>query len=40
MGGRPKSLDKSQVRVGIALSEAGELTIKQICEQLRCSRSI
>ncbi|MGB3294481.1 MAG: helix-turn-helix domain-containing protein [Phormidesmis sp.] len=46
MGGRPKQLDKSQVRVAIplegfaiALAEAGKLTIKQICEQVGCSRS-
>ncbi len=39
MGGRPKSLDKSQVKVAIALTEAGELTIKEICEQVGCSRS-
>ena len=39
MGGRPKALDKSQVKVAIALAEAGELTIKEICEQIGCSRS-
>jgi DNA invertase Pin-like site-specific DNA recombinase len=39
MGGRPKSLSKSQVKVAIALAEAGKLTIKQICEQVGCSRS-
>ena len=48
MGGRrPKSLDESQVKVAIlrrsgpaiALAEAGELTIKEICEQVGCSRS-
>jgi len=39
MGGRPKSLDKSQVKVAIALADAGELTIKEICEQVGCSRS-
>ena len=47
MGGRPKSLDESQVKVAIlrrsgpaiALAEAGELTIKAICEQVGCSRS-
>ncbi|MEL6553859.1 MAG: helix-turn-helix domain-containing protein [Cyanobacteria bacterium J06621_11] len=47
MGGRPKSLDESQVKAAIlrmsgpaiALAEAGELTIKEICEQVGCSRS-
>ena len=39
MGGRPKVLDKSQVKVAIALAEAGKLTIKEICEQVGCSRS-
>lgn len=39
MGGRPKSLDESQVKVAITLAEAGELTINQICEQVGCSRS-
>ena len=39
MGGRPKSLNESQVKVALALAEAGELTIKEICEQIGCSRS-
>ncbi|MGD1866952.1 MAG: recombinase family protein [Phormidesmis sp.] len=39
LGGRPKALDKSQVKVAIALAEAGELTINEICEQVGCSRS-
>lgn len=39
MGGRPKALDKSQVKVAIALADAGELTIKEICAQVGCSRS-
>ena len=39
MGGRPKSLYESQVKVAIALAEAGELTIKEICQQVGCSRS-
>ena len=39
VGGRPKSLDESQVKVAIALAESGELTINQICEQVSCSRS-
>ena len=39
MGGRPKALDKSQVKVAIALANEGELTIKEICEQVGCSRS-
>lgn len=39
MGGRPKALDKSQVKVAIALAEAGELTINEICKQVGCSRS-
>jgi len=39
MGGRPKSLDESQVKVAIALADAGELTINEICEQIGCSRS-
>ena len=38
-GGRPKQLDEGQVRVAIALAEAGELPIKEICEQVGCSRS-
>ena len=40
MGGRPKALDKSQVKVAIALAEAGKLTIQEICEQVGSSRSI
>ena len=47
MGGRPKALDKSQVKVAIlrrsgpaiALAEAGELTVKEVCQQVGCSRS-
>ena len=39
MGGCPKSLDKSQVKVAIALANEGKLTIKEICEQVGCSRS-
>ena len=39
MGGRPKALDNSQVKVAIALAEAGELTINEICAQVGCSRS-
>ena len=39
MGGRPKALDKSQVKVAIALAKEGELTIKEICEHVGCSRS-
>ena len=39
MGGRPQALDKSQVKVAIALANEGELTIKEICEQVGCSRS-
>ena len=38
-GGRPKQLDEGQVRVAIALANAGELTIKEICQQVGCSRS-
>lgn len=38
-GGRPKQLDEGQVRVAIALADAGELPIKTICEQVGCSRS-
>ena len=38
-GGRPKQLDKGQVKVAIALAEAGELTINEICKQVGCSRS-
>ena len=38
-GGRPKQLDDAQVRVAIALAEAGELNIRAICEQVGCSRS-
>ncbi len=39
MGGRPKALDESQVKVAIALAEAEELTINKICKQVGCSRS-
>ena len=39
MGGRPKQLDKSQVKVAILLAEVGELTIKESCKQVGCSRS-
>ena len=39
MGGRPKSLKESQVKVAIALADAGELTINEIREQVGCSRS-
>jgi len=39
MGGRPKALDESQVTVAITLAEAGELTVKAICEQVGCSHS-
>ena len=39
MGGRPKALDNSQVKVAISLANEGELTIKEICEQVGCSRS-
>lgn len=47
IGSRPRALDESQVKVAIlrrsglaiALAEAGELTINQICEQVGCSRS-
>ena len=39
MGGRPKTLDESQVKVVIALADAGELTIKEVCEQVGCSHS-
>ena len=38
-GGRPKQLDESQVKVAIALAEAGKLMIREICEQVGCSRS-
>ena len=38
-GGRPKQLDEGQVRVAIALANAGELNIRAICEQVGCSRS-
>ena len=38
-GGRPKQLDDGQVKVAIALAEAGELMIREICEQVGCSRS-
>ena len=39
MGGRPKALDKSQVKVAIALAKEGALTIQEVCEQVGCSRS-
>ena len=38
-GGRPRQLDEGQVRVAIALADAGELTIDEICKQVGCSRS-
>ena len=47
MAGCPKSLDESQVRVAIlrrsglaiALAKVGKLRVKEICEQVGCSRS-
>lgn len=39
MGGRPKQLEEAQVKVAIALANAGELNIKEICSQIDCSRS-
>lgn len=47
LGGCPKTLDENQVKVAIlrrsgpaiALANEGELTIQEICEQIRCSRS-
>ena len=39
MGGRPKVLEESQVKVAITLAKAAELTIKEICEQVGCSCS-
>ena len=39
MGGRPKQLNEGQVRAVIALAEVGELTIKEICKQVGCSRA-
>ncbi len=39
MGGRPKSLGESQVKVAIALAKEGNLTIQEICKQVGCSRS-
>ena len=38
-GGRPKQLAEGQVKVAIALAEAGELMINAICKQVGCSRS-
>lgn len=38
-GGRPKQLDEGQVKVAIALAEAGDLIIKEICNQVGCGRS-
>ena len=38
-GGRPKQLDEGQVKVAISLADAGELSIKDICTQVGCSRS-
>ena len=35
----PKKLEDGQVKVAIALANEGELTIKEICEQVGCSRS-
>jgi len=39
MGGRPKKLEKGQIQVAISLANAGELSIKEICEQVGGSRS-
>jgi len=39
MGGCPKVLDESQVKVAAVLAEAGDLTINEICEQVGCSGS-
>ncbi len=39
MSGRPKLLDKRQVKVAIALAEAGEPTINQVCDWVSYSRS-
>ena len=39
LGGRPKQLKDDQVKVAISLAEAGELTIREICDQVGCSRS-
>ncbi|MGD1897502.1 MAG: recombinase family protein [Phormidesmis sp.] len=39
LGGRPKQLKDDQVKVAISLAEAGELTIREICAQVGCSRS-
>ena len=39
MGGRPKALGKKQIKVAISLANANEMTVKEICEQVGCSRS-
>lgn len=39
MGGRPKTLSPKQVEMGRALSKNPDLTVKEICEQLGCSRA-
>jgi DNA invertase Pin-like site-specific DNA recombinase len=39
MGGRPKSLTPAQVKMGQTLAKNPDLTIKEICEQLGCSRA-
>ena len=38
-GGRPKALEESQIKVAISLAHADEMTVKEICEQVGCSRS-
>jgi DNA invertase Pin-like site-specific DNA recombinase len=38
-GGRPQTLSAAQVKMGKALAINPDLTVKQICEQLGCSRA-
>jgi DNA invertase Pin-like site-specific DNA recombinase len=39
VGGRPSSLSAEKVKMGKALGSDPDLTVKQICEQLGCSRA-
>lgn len=39
VGGRPVTLSPDQVAIGKALSQNPDLSVKQICAQLGCSRS-
>jgi len=39
VGGRPSSLSSEQVKMGKALASISDLTVKEICAQLGCSRA-